>query len=276
MPQTPVERKASNVDSQAVASILGIPLHCVSMTEAVDQVARMIEQGPAHLVVTLGTEMVMNARHDPAFREVACHADLLVPDSIGVVWAARRQGLRDCVKVAGIDLMQALAAEGVQRGWRFFFLGGKPGVAEEASQSLSRRYPGLIVAGHHHGYFQDDTEVVRLIREARPHVLLAALGSPRQEVWCRQRGLAMGVPVAMGVGGAFDVLAGRVNRAPRWMIRLGLEWLYRLLKEPSRAARMLVLPAFALRVLMGGAAPTRAAASSEGDVGRSGPGKEVP
>lgn len=263
------------MESQALASILGIPLHCVSMQEAVGRVSCMIERGSPHLVVTLGTEMVMNARRDRQFREVACGADLLVPDSVGVVWAARRQGIRQAVKVAGVDLMDALGAEGARQGWRFFFLGGKPGVAEEASRSMAARHAGLIVAGHHHGYFQDDAEVVRLIRDSRPHVLLAALGSPRQEVWCRRRGSEMGVPVAMGVGGAFDVLAGHVQRAPRWMIRLGLEWFYRLVSDPSRAGRMLVLPVFALLVLLSGAAPGRGAGARESDAGKPGPGNEV-
>lgn len=239
---------SSSLSELPTARILGLPLHCVTMPEAVDRVAALIATGRPNLVITLGTEMVMNARHDATFRDVAASADLLVPDSIGVVWAARRQGFT-VGRVAGIDLLGQLAARGAREGWRFFFLGGKPGVAEEAAAKLEERNPGLVVAGCHDGYFKDDGSVIEAIRAARPHILLAALGSPRQEVWCRTHAEALGVPVAMGVGGSFDVLAGHVERAPVWMQRWGLEWLHRLLRQPSRAVRMLVLPQFVLTVL---------------------------
>lgn len=231
------------------ARILGMPLHCVSMSEAVDRIGGFIDSRRPHLVVTLGTEMVMNARTDSAFREVAAHADLLVPDSIGVVWAARRQGFT-LDRVAGIDMLGALAARGAREGWRFFFLGGTPGVADEAAARLVERNPGLVVAGCHDGYFKDDAPVVEAVKAARPDILLAALGSPRQEIWCRTHADALGVPVAIGVGGSFDVLAGRVERAPAWMRRFGLEWLHRLIRQPSRAHRMLALPRFAIAVLL--------------------------
>lgn len=267
------------MDTPRPAFILGIPLHCVTMDEAVQRIAAMIDEGSFHLVVTLGTEMVMNARTDAAFREVACGADLLVPDTIGVVWAARRQGFTHAVKVAGVELLQALAAEGARRGWRFFLLGGKPGVADEAAARLAARHPGLVIAGTHHGYFHDDAAVVDMISAARPDVLLAALGSPRQETWSRRWGNKMGVAVSMGVGGSFDVLAGRSTRAPRWMIRLGLEWLYRLLREPRRVGRMLVLPRFVLRIVLGGdphpPAPPGGPVARRGLEDAVGPGNEV-
>lgn len=230
------------------AHILGIPLHCVSMSLALDRVADFIRDRSPHLVITLGTEMVMHAQHDAAFCVVARGADLLVPDSIGVVWAARRQGF-DVQRVAGIDLLERLAERGAREGWRFYFLGGQPGVADDAAARLKERHPGLIVAGCQNGYFNDEPAVVDAVRAARVDVLLAAMGSPRQEIWCRKHADALGVPVAIGVGGSFDVLAGRVQRAPRWMQWLGIEWLYRLVRQPSRAGRMLALPRFALKVI---------------------------
>lgn len=230
------------------ADILGIPMHCLTMGEALDRIGGFIASRAPHLVITLGVEMVMNAQQDAAFREVARQAHLLVPDSIGVVWAARRQGFK-VERVAGIELLDRLAERGAREGWRFYFLGGKPGVAEEAADRLLARYPGLVVAGCQDGYFKDDDAVVDRVREARTDVLLAAMGSPRQETWCWRHREALGVPVAIGVGGSFDVLAGRTRRAPKWMRVVGLEWLYRLYREPSRAGRMLALPRFALRVL---------------------------
>lgn len=233
----------------ATASILGLPLHCVSMNEAVESIASFVASRKPHLVITLGTEMVMNAQTDEAFRAVASSADLLVPDSIGVVWAARRQGV-EAVRVAGIDLLGRLAERGAREGWRFYFLGGQPGVAEEAAASLAERYPGLIVAGCSDGYFKDDGPVVDRVRDAGPDILLAALGSPRQELFCRKHAETLAVPAAIGVGGSFDVLAGRVQRAPALMRRLGLEWMYRLFRQPSRAIRMLALPRFAIKVML--------------------------
>lgn len=230
------------------ARILGVPLHCVSMDEAVARIGDFIQAREPRLVVTLGTEMVMNARHDTRFREVACTADLLVPDSIGVVWAARRQGF-DVRRVAGIDMLGHLAARGAREGWRFFLLGGKPGVAEEAAARLVERYPGFVVAGCHDGYFKDDASVIEAVRAAKPDILLAALGSPRQETWCREHARALDTPVAIGVGDSLDVIAGRVERAPKWMQRAGLEWMHRLLRQPSRIGRMMALPQFALTVL---------------------------
>jgi N-acetylglucosaminyldiphosphoundecaprenol N-acetyl-beta-D-mannosaminyltransferase len=240
-----------NTAPPPTARILGLPLHCLGMDEAVERVAQFIGSRRPHLVVTLGTEMVMQARHDERFRQVAQGADLLVPDSIGVVWAARRQGFK-VGRVAGIDLLGRLAERGAREGWRFYFLGARPGVAEEAAARLVERHPGLVVAGCQDGFFKDDRAAVDAIAAARADILLVALGSPRQELWCREHGEALGVPVAMGVGGSFDVLAGRVQRAPAWMRRFGLEWLYRLWLQPSRFIRMLALPRFALTVLLSG------------------------
>jgi len=234
------------------ASVLGLPLHVVGMDEAVDRVAGFIDEGGFHLVITLGTEMVMNARHDPAFRDVARQAHLLVPDSIGVVWAARRQGFKTLRRVAGIELLDRLSARAASTGWRLFLLGGKPGVAEEAAARLIERHPGLQVAGIRDGYFKDDEAVVQEIRESRVDIVLVAMGSPRQETWSWRHGDALGAAVAMGVGGSFDVLAGRTPRAPVWMRRLHLEWRFRLYLEPRRAGRMLALPHFAIRVLLEG------------------------
>jgi len=232
-------------------NILGVPMHCVTMDEAVASVADFIAADSFHLVITLGVEMVMNAQRDARFLAVARKASLLTPDTIGVVWAARRKGHK-VNRVAGIEMLEHLAERGAREGWRFFLLGGKPGIAEEASQALVKRYPGLVVAGTSDGYFKEDAEVILKIRAARADVLLAAMGSPRQETWTFDNGDALGVKVAIGVGGSFDVLAGRSVRAPALMRRFGLEWLYRLYREPSRVGRMLALPHFALKILLSG------------------------
>lgn len=231
--------------------ILGIPLHDVTMDSAVDRIAAFVKERSFHLVITLGVEMVMNAREHAEFRQVAQGAALLTPDSTGVVWAARRAGLRQLRRTPGVEMVEVLAERGAREGWRFFFLGARPGVAAEAAARLAERYPGLVMAGCQDGFFKDDEPVVDAIRESRADILLVALGSPKQELWAARHGERLGVAAAIGVGGSLDVIAGRSVRAPRVMQRLGLEWLYRLYREPHRVGRMLALPHFALRVLGG-------------------------
>jgi N-acetylglucosaminyldiphosphoundecaprenol N-acetyl-beta-D-mannosaminyltransferase len=173
----------------------------------------------------------------------------VVADGIGVVWASRRVGCPLPERVPGIELMEALCARAEAEGWAVFLLGGLPGVAEQAALALSRRWPRLRVAGTHHGYFSEDGPVVEQVARSGAQVLFCGLGSPRQELWLARNLARLGVQLAMGVGGSLDVLAGRTPRAPLWLRRLHLEWLYRLLREPRRWRRQLALPRFAWLVL---------------------------
>ncbi len=228
--------------------ILGVPLDCLSMGGAVDRIRQYLAGDDFHLVVTLGAEMVMRAQEDREFFQAVQDASLVVPDSIGTVWAARRAGAELRERVPGVELIQVLAQQ-LGPSLRVFLLGAGPGVAEVAADQLLKIGPGIHVAGCRDGYFQDDTEVVEQVRASGANLLLVALGFPRQELWLRRFGKDCGVRVGIGVGGSFDVLSGRVQRAPQWMCRLGLEWFYRLVRQPSRWQRMLVLPRFALKVL---------------------------
>lgn len=201
-------------------------------------------------MVTLNVEILYRAWHDHALRDVLNQADLVVPDGHGVVWAGRRLGKFLPERVTGIDLIQALADRAAREGWRLYLLGAAPGVAGEAAARLVAGHPGLIVAGTGHGYFseQEAWSVVERIRSARADLLLVALGSPKQELFIEKYRRELGPGVAIGVGGSFDVLSGRLRRAPLVFQRLKLEWLYRLLQEPSRWRRVLVLPRFVLAV----------------------------
>ncbi|MHB2015804.1 MAG: WecB/TagA/CpsF family glycosyltransferase [Candidatus Xenobia bacterium] len=229
--------------------VLGIRVHAVTMADALDTVDRFVREGGPHLVVTLGTEMVMAAQQDNRFREAVENAALVVPDAVGVVWASRRTAQPLPSKVAGVDMVAEMARLSGERGWRMFFLGAAEGVAEEAAQALAKRFPGFAVAGTHNGFFKDDAAVVEQINASGANVLLLALGSPRQEMWYWQHRHELKAAVGMGVGGSFDVFAGRAERAPQWMISLGLEWLHRLVQQPSRWRRMLALPRFVVAVL---------------------------
>jgi N-acetylglucosaminyldiphosphoundecaprenol N-acetyl-beta-D-mannosaminyltransferase len=212
-----------------------------------------VDEGGHHLVATVNPEFVMRARADREFARVLESADLCLADGSGVVWAARRQGCAMREPVAGTDLIPPLAALCARRGFRLFLLGAAPGVADDLASRLRTDHPELEVAAHSGSPDpSSDAETMALIEKQRPQVLLVAFGNPAQELWIDRMGDSLGVAVAIGVGGAFDYLTGRVPRAPAWMRRAGLEWLFRLARQPWRIRRMAVLPVYALRVLRGG------------------------
>ena len=230
--------------------MLGVRVDCVDMETALKRIETLVDQGGHHLVATVNPEFVMRARSDPAFARVLESADICLPDGSGVVWAARRQGCAMPGPVTGVDLIPRLAAICERRGWRLFLLGAAPGVAAELASRLQADHPRLDVASYAGSAEADaDPETVSAIEKHDPDVVLVAFGAPRQEMWIDRAAHRLRAPVAIGVGGSFDYLTGRVPRAPLWMRRAGLEWLFRLLRQPWRLRRMAVLPAYALRVL---------------------------
>lgn len=232
--------------------ILGVPFDPVDLPGAVEAVERLLQDGRPHLVVTANPEAVMAARRDPELAAVIRTADLVVADGIGIVWASRHLRRPLPARVPGIELMEALCDRAARAGRGIYLLGGAPGVAERAAQTLVRRYPGLRIAGTHHGYFSNDAAVVARIAASGAEFLFAGLGMPRQERWLGRHLDGLRVRVAMGVGGSLDVLAGRTPRAPGWVRRIHLEWLYRLARQPSRWRRQLALPLFVWSVLREG------------------------
>ena len=239
--------------------VLGVGVDCVDMAGAIAAIERLAESPGEHMVATVNPEFVMRARADAEFASVLESADLCLPDGVGVVWAARRQGAR-VERVAGADLVPEVARLCARRGWPLFLLGAGPGVAEQAACRLVDANPGLEIAGTEAGSRdpEHDDAAVQLIRSTAPKVLLVAYGAPFQELWIRRNRARLGVPVSIGVGGALDFVSGRVPRAPAWMRRTGLEWLFRLARQPWRIRRMAVLPFFAAAVLRAGSpAPER-------------------
>ena len=234
--------------------ILGLPVDPLPLEDAINRVAGAIADRRAMQIVTLNAEMAMQAGEDAELASVIQACGLVVPDGSGVVWALRRQGV-NTPKVPGVELVEAMAAVGARRGWKIYFLGAKPGVAAEAAAALAARYPELRIVGARDGYFkaEDEPALLAEIQEAAPDILLVALGVPRQEKWIAKHQKALGVPVAMGVGGSFDVFAGHVQRAPEAFQKLHLEWLFRLMQEPWRYKRMQsTLPRFAVEILKRG------------------------
>ena len=232
--------------------ILGIAIDNLIEDEVVQRIAAFIaERGPHH-VVTVNPEFVMEARRNRVFRRVLHAADLATPDGAGLLLAARLQGRRFRGRVTGIELTERLAAEAARRGWRLFLLGAAPGVAEKCAAVLQARNLGLQIAGCYAGSPRpgDEPHIRTVITEAQPDMLLVAYGHPKQDLWIARNQPLMRVPVAIGVGGTFDELAGVVPRAPAWLHRLGLKWIYRLYLQPWRWRRILTaVPLFLLAVL---------------------------
>lgn len=233
-----------------MARILGVRVDCLNTKEALDRIEAFAGTRQVHQVATVNPEFVMEAQRNPDFARVLESADLCLPDGTGVVWAARRQGCAVSAPVAGVDLVEPLAAMCARRGFRLFLLGAQPGVGAELARRLQAAHPALEVAAHPGAPDPShDAETLILIERHRADVLLVAYGAPSQDLWIDRLRDRLGVSVAIGVGGAFDYLTGRVPRAPAWMRRAGLEWLHRLATQPWRVRRMAVLPVYAVRVL---------------------------
>lgn len=231
--------------------VLGVRVDCLDMESTLEWIAGAVEAGgPCRQVATVNPEFVMHARRDPEFAAILESCEVATADGSGVLWAVRRGGCLSARKVTGSDMLPLLAGLCAARGWRPFFLGALPGVAEAAAARLAAAHPGFEVAGAFPGTPDPagDEEAVRRIHDSGANLLLVAYGHPKQERWIARNRHRLPVAVAVGVGGAFDYAAGRVRRAPSWMRQAHLEWLYRLLAQPWRARRMLALPAFVFAI----------------------------
>ncbi len=224
--------------------VLGVQFDNVTMERAVETAAAMISEGGPHYAVTPNAEFVQRAEKDEQFRTALNGANLVLPDGIGVVYAAKILGRPLQGRVPGCDFAAALCGWMAKNEKKLFLLGAKPGVAEQAAANLEKAHPGLQICGTHDGYFKEDAPVVEAIRAAGADVVFVCLGAPKQEYWMIQNGEATGASFLIGLGGSLDVFAGTVKRAPETWQKLGLEWLYRLLKQPSRIGRMAKLPLF--------------------------------
>ncbi|HED03648.1 MAG TPA: glycosyltransferase [Candidatus Fraserbacteria bacterium] len=241
--------------------LFGVPLDRVGLEQAAARLLGWIREGRGpHLVATPDTPTLMRAGRNPALQNVYRQASLVTADGTGILWAARLLGARLPQRVTGIDLIETVCRQasvafnrGDFRRCRLFLLGARPGVAAEAAARLGKRYPGVQIVGTCHGYFRAaETEaLLQEIRGTAPDILLVGLGVPRQELWMVAHRDQLSTPVLIGVGGSFDVLSGRLCRAPRSWQKLGLEWLYRLIAQPRRLLRLWPLPLFLGRLLLG-------------------------
>lgn len=208
----------------------------------VNLVGEAVKEGRKIHLVTLNPEMLACQSSNSRFREVLRRAEILVPDGMGIVWGAKFLGKARIKRLPGIELAEALLEKSREEGWGVYLLGGREGVAEKAARALGRKYPGLQIVGTHHGYFQNDSEIVEVINRTGATVLLVGMGAPRQELWIDVHRDALAPFLFMGVGGSFDVWSGEKKRAPFCIRRMGLEWLWRVLSEPGRIRR--IVPSF--------------------------------
>ena len=231
--------------------ILGIPVDKITMAEAVEKVGTFVMEGGIHTIFTPNAEIMMAAHRDPELASILTKADMLTADGAGVVLASKILGRALPEKVSGFDLVKRIFETYAKDGIRCFIFGSKPGVAEAAAERITSDYPGVVVAGCRNGYYtdKDDVDIVNAINASNADILIVALGAPKQEKWIDSHLDRLNCKVCIGVGGAIDVFSGNTKLAPDFFRRNGLEWLYRLCKEPRRAKRMLDLPRFMVRIV---------------------------
>jgi N-acetylglucosaminyldiphosphoundecaprenol N-acetyl-beta-D-mannosaminyltransferase len=236
----------------SAVEILGVRVHPCTLQEARARIEELLAGPGQHTVIPVNPEMVIAARGNAAFRSAINEASLSLPDGTGVMLALRLHGAGKSGRVPGVDIVEEVASIAARRGLPLFLLGAAPGVAADAGTRLAERHPGLAITGTYAGSPDpgEEAEIRARIDAAKAAILLVAYGAPKQELWIARNMSRTGVRLAMAVGGTFDVLAGRKTRAPRWMQRAGLEWLFRLAQEPRRYRRMLALPEFAARAIM--------------------------
>ena len=231
--------------------VLGVPIDRVSMADCLSRIQEFVNSGFPHLIVTADASGIVQAQTDVELQQLYETADLVTPDSAGVLWAAKRQGKPLSERVSGVDIVDSVCQRSSELGWRIFFLGASPGVAEQAAERMRLKHPGCNIVGTRHGFFppESDQVVAAEVTIAKPDVLFVGMGIPRQEKFIRSTQDIIGARAALGVGGSFDVFSGKVKRAPRSLQRLKLEWLWRLAQNPKKIDKVMLLPRFVSLVL---------------------------
>ncbi|WP_010278950.1 WecB/TagA/CpsF family glycosyltransferase [Paenibacillus senegalensis] len=232
-------------------TIFGVPFSKMSLNETVEYLTNAIQEKRPHQVITANPIMVMEARKNNEYLDMMKRAELIVPDGAGIVWAANYVGEPVAERVTGFELLHELLKVGEKHRWKVYLLGASPDIIQAAADKLKQQYPLINFAGIRDGYFgpEQDEEIIADIQGKEPDLLLVGRSADRQEPWIDKYKHRLQVPVMMGVGGSYDVISGKLKRAPQWFIRMRLEWFYRLLQEPWRYKRMMVLPKFALSVI---------------------------
>lgn len=243
-------------------SIMGVRINNVTMKEVLNTIEKKIKNEETYVIYTPNTEFIMKCQEDEEFLNYMNKSDVNIPDGIGLIYAAKIKNLPLKEKVAGYDLSINMLQMANKDGLKLYAIGGKPGVAETAMKNIHEKYPNINIVGCHHGYFkgshlgikghEEEIKVIDEINIAKPDILFVGFGAKKQEQWIQYNKNKLNVKIIIGNGGTIDGLAGNVKRAPDIFIKLGLEWFYRLIKEPKRITRQIVLPIFMFKVLFGG------------------------
>jgi N-acetylglucosaminyldiphosphoundecaprenol N-acetyl-beta-D-mannosaminyltransferase len=220
---------------EARPTLFGVPVDALDMDQTVSRVASLVKEGSGpHQHVVLNAAKVVEMQRNPALKAIIESCSVINADGTSIVWASKLLGSPLPGRVTGIDLFARLVAEAEKSGKSIFLLGAEQSVVEEVERTLKKRHPALVIAGIHNGFWTDDQEIVRAVRSCSPDYLFLAIPSPRKEFWLNEHLAELGVPLVMGVGGSFDVVAGKTSRAPMIFQRMGMEWFWRVLQEPRR------------------------------------------
>ncbi len=236
--------------NNATINVLGVPVHPFTMHEAVSFLLDRVEKQLTTNVITANAEIIMLGLRNTRYFEILHKADCVLPDGAGTVWAGRTLGYQVPERVAGFDLFQELLKIGHSKNLRFYFFGASPDVARQAKEKCEKLYPGISIVGYHHGYFtpEETQSIVEDINDSGANILCVALGAPKQEFWLAENAAQLQPVIRIGLGGSLDALIGKVARAPQWMQKASLEWLFRLYNQPIRIWRMMVLQKYFLQV----------------------------
>lgn len=234
--------------------ILGVGVDPVTMPTALKRIESFVEAKTPHIIVTADASGIVAAQHDQAWMDILQSADMVTPDSVGVLWASRKVGSPIEERVSGVDLVDEICKLSSSKGYRIFFLGAEPTVAENAASKMQLRHPGVNIVGTQDGYFSnaDEPEIVEKIAQTKPDVLFVAMGIPRQEKFIAKYLYEIAASVNIGVGGSFDVWSGNVKRAPIVIQRMHLEWLWRTILNPKKWRKVMNLPVFWWKVMRAG------------------------
>lgn len=240
------------MENRDTVEILGVYVDRGDFASALKRAENFLEDEKSHAIYTPNPEIIMKAYRDAEYTAVLNRADMVVPDGIGVVYGSKivKKPVRE--RVAGFDLSCALLKYAGETRKKLYLFGGKPGVAELAAEKISAKYPDIEICGTSHGYHESYDHIASLVRASGADIVLVCLGAPKQEIWIDTFKDETGAKVLIGAGGSLDVFAGTVKRAPAFFRKLNLEWFYRLLKQPSRAGRMLDLPRFMIKIMLHG------------------------
>ncbi len=231
-------------------SIMGVNFDALTIDMALEKVKLLIDKGTSSLIVTPNPEMLVDSSRNPKLKQALNEASLSIPDGIGVIYGAKILNKPLKTRVTGIDLMTKILGFLSESKGSYFLFGSKPDVAKKAATKINEQFTGITCAGTHHGYFKDEDEknIISMINEAKPDVLFVGLGSPKQETWVYNNLDKLNATVCMCIGGAIDVYSGNIQRAPKWISKIGFEWLYRAIKEPKRFKRLLKIPVFFVKI----------------------------